>query len=77
MQEIKKILQGLAGLKIVGADIVEVAPDYDTQGTSFWLFSSYMIGRLTRPTPDEITSIAAANIGWDLLALMAKAPLVV
>jgi len=26
LQEIKKILQGLSGLKIVGADIVEVAP---------------------------------------------------
>jgi agmatinase len=24
---------------------------------------------------DEITSIAAANIGWDMLALMAKTPL--
>ena len=75
-QEIKKILQGLAGLKIVGADIVEVAPDYDTQGTSFGLLSSCMIGRLTRPTPDEITSIAAANIGWEILGLMAKTPLV-
>lgn len=32
LQEIKKILQGLAGLKIVGADVVEVAPAYDTQG---------------------------------------------
>ena len=31
-QEIKKILQALEGLKVVGADIVEVAPDYDTQG---------------------------------------------
>ena len=29
-QEIKRILQGLSGLKIVGADIVEVAPAYDT-----------------------------------------------
>ncbi|KDQ51550.1 hypothetical protein JAAARDRAFT_163488 [Jaapia argillacea MUCL 33604] len=54
-REIKKILMGLEGLKIVGADIVEVAPAYDTQ--------------------DEITSIAAANIGWDILALMAKTPL--
>ncbi|CCM05037.1 uncharacterized protein FIBRA_07239 [Fibroporia radiculosa] len=54
-REIKKILQGLSGLKIVGADIVEVAPGYDTQ--------------------DEITQITAANIGWDILALMAKAPL--
>ncbi|EMD34414.1 hypothetical protein CERSUDRAFT_97674 [Gelatoporia subvermispora B] len=55
-REIKKILQGLSGLKIVGADIVEVAPGYDTQ--------------------DEITQIAAANIGWDILALMAKTPIV-
>ncbi|TBU28994.1 agmatinase [Dichomitus squalens] len=54
-REIKKILQGLSGLKVVGADIVEVAPGYDTQ--------------------DEITSIAAANIGWEILALMAKTPL--
>ncbi|KAF8524053.1 Arginase/deacetylase [Hysterangium stoloniferum] len=30
-REIKKILQGLDGLKIVGADVVEVAPAYDTQ----------------------------------------------
>ncbi|KAI0078956.1 Arginase/deacetylase [Panus rudis PR-1116 ss-1] len=55
-REIKKILQGMSGLKIVGADIVEVAPAYDTQ--------------------DEITQIAAANIGWEILALMAKVPLV-
>lgn len=56
-REIKKIMQGLSGLKIVGADIVEVAPGYDTQ--------------------DEITQIAAANIGWDILALMAKTPIAV
>jgi len=55
-REIKKLLQGLVGLKVVGADIVEVAPAYDTQ--------------------DEITQIAAANIGWDILALMARTPLV-
>lgn len=54
-REIKQILKGLQGLKIVGADIVEVAPAYDTQA--------------------EITQIAAANIGWDILALMAKTPL--
>ncbi|PCH36264.1 Arginase/deacetylase [Wolfiporia cocos MD-104 SS10] len=55
-REIKKLLQGLDGLKIVGADIVEVAPGYDSQ--------------------DEITQIAAGNIGWNILALMAKTPLV-
>ncbi|TFK53432.1 Arginase/deacetylase [Heliocybe sulcata] len=56
-REIKKIFQGLAGLKVVGADIVEVAPAYDSQA--------------------ENTQILAANIGWDMLALMAKAPIVV
>ncbi|KAI0086647.1 agmatinase [Irpex rosettiformis] len=55
-REIKQILKGLSGLKIVGADIVEVAPGYDTQ--------------------DENTQIAAANIGWQILSLMAKTPLV-
>lgn len=30
----KKILQGLSGMKVVGADIVEVAPAYDSQGLS-------------------------------------------
>ncbi|KAI0774804.1 agmatinase [Trametes elegans] len=54
-REIKKILKGLAGLKVVGADVVEVAPGYDTQ--------------------DEKTQIVAANIGWEMLALMAKTPL--
>lgn len=71
----KKILQGLSGLKIVGADIVEVAP-----GKSLFhrllsltnIFTSFVV----YDTQDEITQIAAANIGWDLLALMAKAPLV-
>ncbi|KZT11598.1 agmatinase [Laetiporus sulphureus 93-53] len=55
-REIKKILQGLAGLKIVGADIVEVAPG--------------------KCLLHEITQITAANIGWEMLALMAKTPLV-
>ncbi|KAI0729345.1 Arginase/deacetylase [Fomitopsis betulina] len=55
-REIKKIMQGLIGLKVVGADIVEVAPGYDTQA--------------------ELTQIAAAHIGWDILALMTKTPLV-
>ncbi|EJT96869.1 Arginase/deacetylase [Dacryopinax primogenitus] len=54
-REVKHILKGLDGLKIVGADIVEVAPAYDTQA--------------------EVTMIAAANLGRDMLALMARTPL--
>ena len=76
LQEIKKILQGLSGLKIVGADIVEVAPDYDTQGEHLHPPSRAGPHQLMHGSADEITSIAAANIGWEMLALMAKAPLV-
>ncbi|KZT02172.1 uncharacterized protein LAESUDRAFT_730505 [Laetiporus sulphureus 93-53] len=63
MPEIKKILQGLAGLKIVGADIVEVTP-------------GKCLLRMLTSNPNEITHITGANIGWEMLALMAKTPLV-
>ena len=33
-RELRTILRGLDGLHIVSADIVEVAPDYDSQGAS-------------------------------------------
>lgn len=49
-RELLGIIQGLRGLQLVGADIVEVAPAYDHA---------------------EITSIAAANVAYELLALMA------
>jgi agmatinase len=45
------ILRGLAGLDLVGVDVVEVAPAYDHA---------------------EVTSIAAANMAYELLALMAS-----
>ncbi len=31
-REVIRILQGFAGLKVIGADIVEVAPAYDSAG---------------------------------------------
>ena len=46
------ILRGLGSLNIVGMDVVEVAPAYDTA---------------------EITSLAAATIVWEYLALMGRA----
>jgi len=49
-RELAGILRGLAGLDVVGADIVEVAPAYDHA---------------------EVTAIAAANMAYELLALMA------
>jgi len=51
-RELLGILRGLRGLRLVGADIVEVAPVYDHA---------------------EITSIAAANVAYELLSLMAPA----
>jgi agmatinase len=49
-REVLGILRGLAGLRLVGADVVEVAPAYD---------------------PAEMTTVAAAHICYELLALMA------
>lgn len=52
-REAMLILRGLAGLPLVGADVVEVAPPYDHA---------------------ELTSLAAANLAYELLALFALAP---
>ena len=50
-RELLATLRGLAGLDIVGADIVEVAPAYDHA---------------------EVTGIAAAHVGYELLSAMAR-----
>jgi len=50
-RELLTTLRGLAGLHIVGADIVEVAPAYDHA---------------------EITGIAAAHVGYELISVMAR-----
>jgi agmatinase len=49
-RELQLILRGLAGLNLIGADVVEVAPAYDHA---------------------ELTTMAAANVAYELLALMA------
>jgi agmatinase len=49
-RELKEILQGLRGLRIVGSDVVEVSPPYDTQA--------------------ELTSLAGAEVVFDMLSLM-------
>jgi agmatinase len=51
-RELLGILRGLAGLNVVSADIVEVAPAYDHA---------------------EITGIAAAHVGFELLSVFATA----
>ncbi len=51
-RELAGILRGFAGLELVGADIVEVAPVYDHA---------------------EVTTIAAANLAYELIALSALA----
>ena len=52
-RELLSILRGLAGLHVVGGDVVEVAPAYDHA---------------------EVTSIAAANVVYELVSLMAVGP---
>lgn len=51
-RELQLILRGLAGLPLVGADVVEVSPAYDHA---------------------ELTALAAANVAYELLALVAGA----
>ena len=48
-RELLGILRGLAGKRLVGADVVEVSPAYDHA---------------------EMTTVAAAHVGYELLALM-------
>jgi guanidinobutyrase / D-arginase len=50
-RELMATLRALDGVRLVGADVVEVAPAYDHA---------------------EVTSIAAANVVYDLLALFAR-----
>ncbi|KAL5529629.1 hypothetical protein ACEPAG_5614 [Sanghuangporus baumii] len=54
-RELRTILRGLDGLKIISADIVEVAPAYDTNA--------------------ELTTMAAADVLFEVLSVMAKTPL--
>lgn len=49
-RELQLILRGLTGLRLAGADVVEVAPAYDHA---------------------ELTSLAAANVAYELLGLFA------
>lgn len=37
-----EVVRGLAGVKIAGADLVEVSPPFDPQGTTAWLGASIM-----------------------------------
>ena len=52
-RELKRFIRGLEGVNLVGADVVEVSPPYDTVA--------------------ETTSVAAADLIVDILALMVKA----
>lgn len=49
-RELVAVLRAMRGLNIVGADVVEVAPAYDS---------------------GEVTAVAAANIGYELITLLA------
>lgn len=51
-REFRSIIRGLQGINIVAADLVEVAPAYDTNA--------------------ELTTMAAADILFDVLTIMVK-----
>ncbi|CAI4214095.1 unnamed protein product [Parascedosporium putredinis] len=52
-REFRTIIRGLEGINIIGADIVEVAPAYDTNA--------------------ELTTMAAADVLYEVMTLMVKA----
>ncbi|KAH8112459.1 agmatinase [Phellopilus nigrolimitatus] len=54
-RELRTIIRGLDGLRLISADIVEVAPAYDTNA--------------------ELTTMAAADVLFEVLSVMAKTPL--
>ncbi|ORY98247.1 hypothetical protein BCR43DRAFT_545985 [Syncephalastrum racemosum] len=54
-RELRRIVRGLEGIKLVGADIVEVAPAYDTNA--------------------QVTALAAADLMFEVMSLMAKTPI--
>lgn len=54
-RELRTILRGLDGMKLVGMDLVEVATPYDT--------------------PGEPTTMAAADVIFEVMSLMVKTPL--
>ncbi|KAJ3350473.1 hypothetical protein HDU83_009673 [Entophlyctis luteolus] len=54
-REMRNILRHLEGLRFVGADVVEVAPAYDTNA--------------------ELTTMAAADVIFEMLGMMVKHPL--
>jgi len=52
--ETQDFLRALTGINLVGCDIVEVAPAYDS--------------------PGQPTALLAANVAWEILALLAQRP---
>ena len=54
-RELRTIIRGLDGMKLVGMDLVEVAPAYDT--------------------PAEHTTMAAADVIYEVWSVMVKTPL--
>lgn len=54
-RELRTILRGLDGMKIVAADLVEVATPYDTNA--------------------ELTTMAAADVLYEVISVMTKTPL--
>ncbi len=54
----QKLVQGLRGLNIVGADLVEVSPPLDPTGTTAWVGASMMF---------ELLCVLAENVGKNRL----------
>ena len=86
-RELRTILRGLDGLHIVSADIVEVAPAYDTNAelTTMAAADVSVVFRLITPGPAPHATITVAlifanelmvdQVLFEVLSVMAKTPL--
>jgi arginase family enzyme len=73
-RELRQLVRLLRNVNLVGADVVEVSPPYDSNGTPRPPFLSLVV---INPGlfAGEITALAAAEIVYEILSIMSLNPL--
>lgn len=74
-RELRTILRGLDGLHIVSADIVEVAPAYDTNAELTTMAAADVSSTFTRSDFQAFLSMLDLQVLFEVLSVMAKTPL--
>lgn len=72
-----EIIRGCRGLNLVGCDLVEVSPPYDTTGTFFFLFTLLYCINVTIIYTELLfstgnTALTGANLLFEMLCVLPK-----